>query len=96
MSYSVAAKDERPQVTLYTSSFCGKCRFAREFLNRLGIPFEEVPVYTPGVVEELLSRTGMMAAPTLRVGQDYVTGYDPGRFTLALMKNGWIKDTEDN
>ncbi|MDI3256955.1 MAG: glutaredoxin family protein [Kyrpidia sp.] len=92
MFVDVQQATDRPKVVLYTGAFCGKCRFAREFLARQGVPFEEVPVYRPGVIEELLNRTGMMAAPTLKVGQDYVAGYDPMRFAAVLVKHGWIKD----
>lgn len=43
-------------------------------------------------MEMLLNRTGRLAAPTVQIGGDFVTGYDPARLYALLQKHGLVGD----
>ena len=59
-----------PQVTLYTTPTCPDCRMLKDWLNRVGIAFEERDLTDPAISAEAKARTGLRIAPiTLVDGQ---------------------------
>lgn len=80
-------------VKLYTNSQCGSpCAEAKQFLAARGVGFEEVAVETPATFEELRKLTGGAKIPVLAVGEQVVTGFQPGRWTSAMDKAGFPPD----
>ena len=77
-------------VTLYTSPSCKDgCALARATLNRRGVPFREVQVYTPEGNEELKRVSGAVEVPTLLVGRSAQRGFEPGAFDALLDSAGY-------
>ena len=33
-----------PKITIYTTTWCGDCRRSKRFLNRNGVPYEEIDI----------------------------------------------------
>jgi glutaredoxin len=57
----------------------------KEFLSQKGIPFQELNVsVNAGARQEMVSRTGMMAVPTVVVGNEYVVGFDKEKLERIL------------
>ncbi len=64
-------------VTVYTAGFCGYCVRVTTLLARRGIPFTEVSVEDhPGLLEQLLAKSGRRTLPQVYVGERYVGGAD--------------------
>ena len=64
-----------PQVTVYTTGFCGYCSQVMALLARHGIAFTEVNVEDhPGLPGQLLAKSGRRTLPQVYVGGRYVGG----------------------
>jgi glutaredoxin len=79
-----AAMKEFP-VVLYTSPNCAEgCAYAREHLNKRGVPFKEVQVWNEETNEELKKLSGANQVPTLVVGSSVHKGYQRSAFDALL------------
>ena len=68
---------ETPDVTVYTSGFCGYCIRVVALLDRRGIRHAEVNVEDhPGLREELLAWSGRRTLPQVYVRGRYIGGAD--------------------
>ena len=66
-------------VTVLTSSTCGYCKMAKEFLNQNKIHFVEKDVNRdPQARYEMTSRN-ITGVPTFLIGEDVVVGFDKTR-----------------
>lgn len=74
-------------VTVYTTNRCPYCVMLKNFLTDQKIPFKEVNVETtPGMMEEVVRKTGQMGVPQSEVNGTWVLGYDPQSIMQALNK----------
>lgn len=74
-------------VTVYTTNRCPYCVMLKNFLADQNIPFKEVNVeITPGMMEEVVRKTGQMGVPQSEVNGKWVLGYDPQSIIQALNK----------
>jgi len=72
-------------VTLYTSPSCkDPCSQARAALNRRGVPFKEIVVWSPETNAELERVSGARQVPTLTVGGVVQKGFAQSAFDSAL------------
>jgi len=79
-------------VTLYTSPSCKEgCEMARAALNKRGVPFKEVQVWTPETNDELKAATGALEVPSLTVGRSAQRGFQPDAFDALLDSAGYPK-----
>jgi glutaredoxin len=77
-------------VKLYTTPECGTvCDQARNLLNRRGIPFSEVLVADPALVDELKAVSGDTTVPVMLVGRTIQKGYEKGAYERALDVGGY-------
>jgi glutaredoxin 3 len=78
---------QTPAVVLYTTSWCGWCRRARQIFTDKGVAFTDIDVETvPGARDEMLARSGgRNTVPQVFVGGRHVGGYDD---TRALDQRG--------
>ena len=67
-----------PDVTLYTTEWCGWCNRAKSLLRSRGIEeWTEIDVdELPGGRAELSDRTGATTVPQILIGDHYVGGFD--------------------
>jgi glutaredoxin 3 len=69
-----------PQVTMYTTSWCGYCARARQLFRSKGVPVTEIDVeHRPGAREEMRTRSGRNTVPQIFVGDRHLGGYDDTR-----------------
>ncbi|MBC7504018.1 glutaredoxin family protein [Candidatus Gracilibacteria bacterium] len=74
------------QITLYTKNNCPFCILAKNLLNSLDLTYDEIDITsTPGLIMDLVKKSGMRTVPQIFVGDRCLGGYDA---ILALHKNG--------
>ena len=68
----------KPQVTMYTSAYCGYCRRAERLLETKGITdIEMIRVdEQPEARLAMIERTGRRTVPQIYIGDYHVGGYD--------------------
>ena len=68
----------KPQVTMYTSAYCGYCRRAERLLETKGITdIEKIRVdVEPQARAAMMERTGRRTVPQIYIGDYHVGGYD--------------------
>ena len=75
-----------PQVTMYTTSWCGYCARARQLFRSKGVLVTEIDVeHMPGARDEMRARSGRNTVPQIFVGELHLGGYDD---TRALDQKG--------
>lgn len=83
----------KPQVTMYTTAYCGYCRRAERLLETKGIvDIEKIRVdEQPDARIAMMQRTGRRTVPQIYIGDYHVGGYDElaaldraGRLTALL------------
>lgn len=79
-------------VTILTTSTCGYCRMAKEFLNQNKIHFIEKDVNSdPQARHEMTSRN-ITGVPVIIIGNDVVVGFDKTRI-LELVDHRLVQCT---
>ncbi len=64
-------------ITIYTKSWCGYCRRAKELLQRKGAAFDEIDVETTsGAFQAMVDRSGRRTVPQIFIGERHVGGCD--------------------
>jgi len=57
----------------------------KDFLSQKGIQYQELDVAADEKARnEMVSRTGMMAVPTVTIGNEYVVGFDRDKLEKIL------------
>ena len=76
------------RIVIYTTPWCGDCETAKRFLEKRGIPYEEVDIEQRPEAAELVMRLndGMRKVPTIDVEGTIVSGdkFDAARFEKDL------------
>jgi mycoredoxin len=85
MDLWIASKDT---IRLYTTSWCGDCRSAKEFLRARGIAYEEIDIDEDLDAEEIVLRVndGRRKVPTIQYGDRYFacSPFDPKQLATEL------------
>ena len=76
---------ERPQagggrVTMYSTSWCGYCRRARQYFRAEGIPFTEHDIEASARARRAYNRLGGGGVPLLKVGGRTMNGFSVESF----------------
>jgi glutaredoxin 3 len=62
---------------VYLTEFCPYCVMARQLLDQLGYPFDEIRVdLDPEQRRVMLERSGRTSVPQIFIGTTHVGGYD--------------------
>jgi len=68
---------DAPEVTIYTSAWCGYCMRAKALLDSKGIAYREVDVDGhPAARQEMMARSGRRTVPQVFIGEHHVGGSD--------------------
>jgi glutaredoxin len=77
-----------PQITMYTTSGCGDCRRAKQFLKERGVEFREINIDESTDAEDLVMRVDedLRKVPTFEVGGRYFScsPFDPYKLSEEL------------
>lgn len=72
-------------VKVYSTPDCSWCKKSKEYLKSRGIEFLEVDVQNDlEGREEMVSLTGQMSIPVIRVKDDFVIGFDREKIDAYL------------
>jgi glutaredoxin len=89
-SYELDRAVREAPVTLYSHPVCKEaCDFARELLNKRGVPFSEVVATDAEKVEALKQVSGGTAVPVLVVGGQVEKTVSAGAYNRALDAAGY-------
>lgn len=76
------------EITLYTTPWCGDCRWTKKFLQERGVHFREVNIEESREAEELVLRVndGRRKVPTIEVDGRYFacSPFDPYQLSEEL------------
>lgn len=76
----------KPQVVMYTTSWCPYCSRARMLFASKGVEYTEIDVESvEGARDEMRARTGRTSVPQIFVGDRHLGGFDD---TNALDQKG--------
>ena len=65
-----------PEITMYTTSWCGYCVRAKMLLDSLGLPYEEINLDDdPHFRQRLLDLTGGWTVPQILIDDKPIGGY---------------------
>ena len=65
-----------PNVTIYSTDYCGYCSAAKRYFDSKGIPYQEIDLSGDDAGREALrERTGRTTVPQIFVGDTHVGGY---------------------
>lgn len=68
------------RVTMYSTSWCGYCRQAREYFRAERIPFTEHDIEESASARAAYDRLGAGGVPLIKVGERTMNGFSVGRF----------------
>jgi glutaredoxin len=90
--YDLEKAQKDAPVTLYTHPTCtDTCQFARNLLNRRGVPFNEVVVATNQALEDLKKLSGNNHVPVLTVGTRIEKDVSEAAYNALLDAGGYPK-----
>lgn len=73
------------KIKIYTTTYCGYCKRAKELLTSKGIEFEEIDVTDDKVQrQKLIDLTGKKTVPQIFINEKGIGGYDD----LAKLEEG--------
>jgi len=76
------------EVIAYTDPTCPHCQRLKAYLAGHNIPFENRDVSGDESAAEELRRMNAPGVPVVRVGEEVLVGFDPGRLEAALRSHG--------
>ncbi len=83
--------NNQPKVIIYTAVWCAFCHAAKEYLNKLGVVFEERDVEKdPNFGMEAVNKSGQRGIPVLDIENNIIVGFDRPRIDAALKSHKLI------
>ena len=83
--------DSPGKVTVYGAEWCPPCHTAKAYLKSRKVAYEYVNVdENPDKGREIAAKTGWTAIPILRIGDEYILGFDRAKIDGALQANKLI------
>lgn len=72
-------------VTIYSADWCAFCHAAKDYLNKLGIKFDEKDVeHNQQYALEAVQKSGQMGIPVLDIDGQIIIGFDRPRIDATL------------
>jgi glutaredoxin 3 len=72
-------------VTIYSTTWCAFCHAAKQYLNTLGVKFEDKDVEKdPEAANEAIGKSGQLGVPVIDIGGTIIIGFDRPRLDMAL------------
>ncbi len=72
-------------ITIYSADWCAYCHAAKDYLNKLGVKFEERNVEEKQeYAQECVQKSGQRGIPVLDIDGQIIVGFDRPRIDAAL------------
>ena len=75
---------DKANVVLYATEWCGYCKLTRRFLDQKGIPYKEFDIEKDAVARKDYEALGGGGIPIIDVNGTLIRGYDPDAILAAL------------
>ncbi len=84
--HSALAANYSEEVVLFSTSWCGYCRKAREYLNSNGIAHVEYDIEKSSEGKRQFAELGGRGVPLILVGNEQIRGWSPAALEAALAR----------
>ena len=72
-------------VTIYTATWCAFCHAAKDYLDKLGVNYQDKDVESdPAAGLEAVDKSGQRGIPVLDIGGTIIIGFDRPKIDFAL------------
>ena len=76
---------ETKQVTIYSATWCAFCHATKDYLTKLGVPYEDKDVEKdPKNAVESVSKSGQTGIPVIDINGTIIIGFDRPKIDAAL------------
>lgn len=76
---------EQNTVTIYSATWCAFCHAAKQYLDKLGVKYEDKDVDSNlQNATESVTKSGQRGIPVLDIGGDIIIGFDRPKIDAAL------------
>jgi glutaredoxin 3 len=83
--------DEPAKVAIYGAQWCPPCHAAKAYLNSRNIAYDYIDIDTQqDRGREIAMKTGWSAIPIIKIGEEYMLGFDRPKIDAALQENKFI------
>jgi glutaredoxin 3 len=78
-------------VTIYSATWCGFCHAAKQYLDKLGVNYEDKDVeHDVANARAAVEKSGQMGIPVLDIDGTIIIGFDRPRIDAALKEKKLI------
>lgn len=83
--------DQDNQVTIYTATWCAFCHAAKQYLDKLGVKYNDLDVEAnPENGQAAVNKSGQRGIPVLDIDGDIIIGFDRPKIDSALKAHGLV------
>jgi len=79
-----AASSGPAEITLYVTSWCGYCRAARAYFDRIDVPYEEYDIEKDPVGKFKYDQYGVRGVPLIVINDEVISGFNRVAIDAAL------------
>ena len=77
--------ENQPKVKVYSTTWCGFCKMAKEYLAGKKVTFEDINVENDMAAGMyIMQKTGQAGVPVIEIGDEVILGFDRERIDGAL------------
>ncbi len=76
---------DKPQIKIYTATWCAFCHAAKQYLDKLGVAYTDLDVEADhNSAIEAVTKSGQRGIPVLDIDGDIIVGFDRPKIDQAL------------
>ncbi len=76
---------DKVAVTIYSANWCAFCHAAKQYLDKIGVKYEEKDVERDQKnAQESVAKSGQMGIPVLDIGGDIIVGFNRSAIDNSL------------
>jgi glutaredoxin 3 len=73
------------KVIVYSTTWCGYCKLAKQYLTSKNVEFEEVNIEEdPKSADYIQQKTGSAGVPVIQIGDEFILGFDRPKIDAAI------------
>jgi glutaredoxin-like YruB-family protein len=78
-------------VIIYSAPWCAFCKTEKQYLEHLGVAYEERDIESdPAIMQELVDKSGMQSVPVTDIDGTIIRGFDRAKIDATLQEKGLI------
>lgn len=73
------------QVIVYSTTWCGFCKMAKQYFDSKNVKYTEIDVEQDrDAAMKMVEESGQMGVPVIRIGKELIVGFDRPKIDAAL------------